>query len=108
MATYWLDMTRRIAEFEEASAGAPSMIYGSGFYGTFIAACLSSMDPVHCFVDRNPFRQGKTLLGKLIGSPESIPNKPFSVYVGLNPATAKQNIADIREWQERPYSYFFL
>jgi SAM-dependent methyltransferase len=108
MAAYWSEMTRRIAGFEAESVGAPAIIYGSGFYGTFIAACLANMDPVQCFVDRNPFRQGKTLLGKTIVSPESISDIPFSVYVGLNPITAKQNIADIQAWQTRPYSYFFL
>ncbi|MBC8123826.1 MAG: methyltransferase domain-containing protein [Gemmatimonadaceae bacterium] len=107
IAAYWSDITQRIAAFEADNQGTPSIIYGSGFYGTFLAACLTNLDLVYCFVDRNPFRQGKTLLDKPIVSPEELPDKPFPIYVGLNPSIARQSIEDIRQWQGRPYSYFF-
>ena len=109
IASLWSGLGSRIRQFEtQRPANEPSAIYGSGFYGTYIASCLSSLDNVRCFVDRNPFRQGHSLLGKPIIDPCELEESIQTVYVGLNPLTARQNIGDVDAWHDRDLSLCFL
>ena len=107
IARYWQAVGSRVRDFESSVAKNTRVaIYGSGFYGTFIAAALSHFERVVCFLDRNPYRQGKELLGKPVVAPSELPEKIDVIYVGLNPASARESIADLG-WQNRNYRYFF-
>jgi SAM-dependent methyltransferase len=108
IAEYWRGLGSRIQDYESAlPEGSRVAIYGSGFYGTFIAASLKHFPRVECFLDRNPFRQGKKLLGKPILAPDAFPEDFDAIYVGINPANARKSIADLG-WEARKYEYFFL
>jgi SAM-dependent methyltransferase len=89
LARYWAGLETRIAEAERAAGGAPAAVYGSGFYGAYIASTLRSTQPLRCFLDRSPFQQGKTLFGKPVLAPEQLPDDVRTLYVGLNPAIAR-------------------
>jgi SAM-dependent methyltransferase len=108
MAQYWTTFTRKLRAFEEAQGSQPSAIYGSGFYGTFIMTSLAHHANVVCFVDRNPYLQGKTLLDKPIVAPEQLPAHVRVVYVGLNPAIAAAEMAKLPAWADRPLQYYYL
>lgn len=103
---YWRDLGARVREFESSRKTYKAAIYGSGFYGTFIAAALRELARVECFLDRNPFRQGKHLMGKPIIAPDALSNSIDTIYVGLNPASARKSIAELG-WEGRDFWYFF-
>lgn len=109
LATYWQAFGDRVRAHEAGpGAGASaSAIYGSGFYGTFIASCLRNLDRVAVFVDQNPYRQKQTLLGKPIVAPEALPPDISNVYVGLNPRRAREELAKLAAWRGRSMTFFF-
>ena len=108
MAGYWQGFSNRVKEFEASQTAAQSVaIFGSGFYGTFIATCLNNLEKVVCFVDQNPHRLTQTLLDKPIVPPEQLPPEVEVVYVGLNPLRAQAEIRSIAAWQNKPHTYFY-
>lgn len=109
MANYWEGLARQIQVFEAKLAKSSEVaIYGSGFYGTYIASCLADQARIRFFLDRDPYRQSKKLYGKAIIDPESMPESIDTVFVGLNPAIARQNIEMISSWQARKIQFFYL
>ena len=109
IASYWSQLGGRIRRFEQQRpANEAVAIYGSGFYGTFIASCLENTNNVSCFLDQNPFRQGKELLGRPIISPQHLDASIRTVYVGLNPRAARKIIGDIDVWRDRDLEMCFL
>lgn len=100
LARYWQSLSIRLRAAERASGGTPAAIYGSGFYGAYIAKQLIRPEHVRCYLDRSPYQHGKTLLGKPIVVPEALPSDVGTLYVGLNPAIARQALADAR-WLDR-------
>jgi SAM-dependent methyltransferase len=109
LARYWIDIETRIRAFEALHCDSgPAAIYGSGFYGTFIASRLLNPDRITHFVDQSSFRQGKMLLDKPIVAPEQLPDDIKTVYVGLNMQTARAAIDDVKSWSGRHLDYFFL
>ena len=113
MATFWSQLADRIVRFEQEhlarlASGRQACIYGAGFYGNFIASCLRHPETISCFVDQNPFVQGRSLLGKPIVPPTAISKEVSCVYVGLNPTIARSVIADIPAWSDRQFDAFFL
>ena len=108
ISEYWQGLGSRIRSFEAAlPKDSQVAIYGSGFYGTFIASSLKHFTRVTCFLDRNPFRQGKQLLGKPIIAPEEFSQDFDAIYVGINPIGARQSMADLG-WDLRKYQFLFL
>jgi SAM-dependent methyltransferase len=108
MAAYWAGFAEKVSTFERAhGTTGRAAIYGSGFYGTFVVTCLQKRNRVSCFIDRNPFRQGKTLLGLPIVAPEELPADVTLVYVGLNPVHAREEIAKVESWRGRTLNYFY-
>ena len=108
MAVYWAGFAEKVSTFERAhGTTGRAAIYGSGFYGTFVVTCLQKRNRVSCFIDRNPFRQGKTLLGLPIVAPEELPADVTLVYVGLNPVHAREEIAKVESWRGRTLNYFY-
>lgn len=109
LAEYWSSASAQVQEFEAANGtGRRAAIYGSGFYGTFIATCLRDFSCIECFLDQNPHRQGGRLLDRPIVAPAQLSPDVELVYVGLNPRTARENIAGVREWANRSYRFFYL
>lgn len=91
LAGYWDAAGTRLAAAEAAApAGARAAIYGAGFYGAFIYASLARPDAVACFLDRNPHQQGRALFDVPIVAPENLPGDVGTLYIGLNPAIARQ------------------
>ncbi len=109
LVRYWNGLSERIQAFErDHAASGPAAIYGSGFYGTFIASSLEDPDRIECFLDGNPFRQARQLLGKPILAPERLPESIHTVYVGLNPVAARSIVDGIDSWKGRNHAYLYL
>lgn len=100
LAAYWMSVSGQLQSAERASADAPAAIYGSGFYGAYIASQLTEPGNLLCFLDRSPFQQGKTLMERPILPPEQLPEQVRTLYVGLNPAIARAAMADAT-WLDR-------
>lgn len=109
MGRFWRELTDRIHDYEAAHNGdTQAAIYGSGFYGTFIACTLTKPERIRCFLDRNPYRHGRRLLDRPIIDPDEMDRSISAVYVGLNPSGAKQAIESVAGWQNRTHDYFYL
>lgn len=102
LAHYWQSLSARLSAAERASGDASAAIYGSGFYGAYIAQQLARPEHVRCHLDRSPYQQGKTLMGRPIVTPEALPPEVRTLYVGLNPAIARQALADA-DWLDRAH-----
>lgn len=109
MSRFWSGSASRISHFEEQHVSSdPACIYGAGFYGTFIASCLKNPATVSCFVDQNPFMQGRRLQGKPIVAPVQLAKDVSTMYVGLNPTIARSVIGDMGCWSGRQFETFYL
>ncbi len=106
IAAYWRLFSSRVRGFELGHSGRQAAIYGSGFYGTFIASCLDQPQAIRCFLDQNPFRQGRSLLERPIIAPGALDEGIGVVYVGLNPKMARAEIAKVACWSGRALDYF--
>jgi trans-aconitate methyltransferase len=78
-----------------AALTPPVAIYGAGFYGSLAAARRRD---VTCFLDRNPYLQGKDHMGVSILGPEDCPPEVRSVLAALNPARAREILGDAPAW----------
>ena len=107
IALYWSSFLDRVREFECTNSERLAVIYGSGFYGAYIASALKNMSTIRCFLDRDPFKQGEFFFGKPIVSIEKMPNDIKVIYVGLNPQIARREIGKIPDWQKRDFDYFY-
>ena len=108
VAAHWLGMNQRIRQAEAALDGRPLAVYGSGFYGAYILATLRDASRVRCMLDASPFRQGRQLFGVPIVAPESLPADVHDMLVGLNPAIARQSVADMAWLRGREVRPAFL
>ena len=97
LARYWAGMTDHVRAAEKINLGVPSAIYGSGFYGAYIASSLEHPERLRCFLDSSPYQQGKVLFGKNILPPRNMPEDIRVLYVGLNPAIARKVMGDM-DW----------
>ncbi len=109
IAHYWRNLDTRLLNFEAEHRGRPAVIYGSGFYGSYIASCLRDVSHVMCFLDQNPHRQQEeTLMNKPILAPEQIPEAAEVVYVGLNPQIGRKAMAAMSLWETKEVEFCFL
>ena len=108
LSVFWGEVSARIRAFERQHAGNRAVIYGSGFYGTFIASCLENITNIECFLDQNPFRQSKKLLEKPILAPDAVQPGVDVVYVGLNPRIARGTIERLDVFKTHPRQFFYL
>jgi len=109
VAEYWRGAEANVRAFEAAlDADAGRAIYGSGFYGAFIASCLLHPEKVHCYLDQNPFLQGRIMNGKPVMAPVDLSADIKVLFVGLNPAHARKIIASVELLKQRALHYFFL
>lgn len=113
LAQFWSTLAVRIRR-AEASLRPPDpdtpdiAVYGSGFYGAYIATTLADPRRIRCFLDRSPFQQGRTLFEAPILAPEALPAAVRTVFVGLNPRIARDVMADQRWVQERGIRLVFI
>ena len=109
IAGFWQGAADRVQSFvAEQPQDRPLAVYGAGFYGSFITACLGGADKVSCFVDQNPFLQGRSFFGKPVVAPNDLSPEIDTLLVGLNPAHAESIIADISAFQSRTLRCFYL
>jgi hypothetical protein len=59
-------------------------------------------------LDQNPFLQGTESHGIPVLAPEQLPGEVKTLLVGLNPAHARNIIADIPALQTRELDHFYL
>lgn len=108
LADYWVNLGDRIRNSEYINQDKSVAIYGSGFYGAYIASMLQHPEKVHCFLDASPYQQGKTLMGYTILPPHQLPEQVSLLYVGLNPKIAKAVTSEMNWLKGRNLSMVFL
>lgn len=109
MASYWSNAAERVREQEaKLPPNVPTAIYGAGFYGAFVISCLKEPQRVVCHLDQNIYLHGRDLNGRPILAPTELPTHVHHVWVGLNPAHARQIIAQVDALKARSLSFLFL
>jgi ubiquinone/menaquinone biosynthesis C-methylase UbiE len=109
MGDFWRSAALRVKEFEKSDAASrQSAIYGAGFYGSFLASNLSSLESIVCFIDQNPFLQGNSLMQRPILHPRDLPSEVQVIYVALNPQHSRKIIQDIEYFYCKDISYFYI
>ncbi|MDC1160488.1 class I SAM-dependent methyltransferase [Luminiphilus sp.] len=108
MADYWSEIIGRIHAFEASIGDGELAIYGAGFYGNFIASVLKAPGKIQCFIDRNEYLQGASMRGIEVLSPANIPDSVTALFVGVNPAGARDAIKEIGEWEGKKLDIFYL
>jgi SAM-dependent methyltransferase len=94
LAAYWSEMDRHLSRAKHLNSDKIVAIYGSGFYGSYIACALAGHAKLSCFLDASPYQQGKTVLNLPVYAPELLPHDVQVLYVGLNPVIARQVMSE--------------
>jgi len=98
-----------VAAFErERGLGRRCAVYGSGFYGVFIASRLADRSELAYFLDRNPHQQTKRIFDLPVLPPDAIGDDVDVVYAGLNPARAREIVAGVGPLHRRAREFFYL
>ncbi|HZX68097.1 MAG TPA: class I SAM-dependent methyltransferase [Candidatus Elarobacter sp.] len=108
IAAFWSGARERIATFEQTVRGKRAAVYGSGFYGVFIAGALAHREQIAYFLDRNPHQQGKRVFDLAVRPPHEIGDDIEVVYIGLNPLRAREIVAGVEPLHRCPRRMFFL
>jgi SAM-dependent methyltransferase len=109
LAGFWAGAAERLRDAEQRVAGNGDVaVYGAGFYGAFIKCCLAEPERIRCFIDQNPYLQGRELDGAPIIAPDDLPGDIHNVFVGLNPANANRIIASVDAFATRDLAYFYI
>jgi SAM-dependent methyltransferase len=109
IADFWRSAASRIRAYEsEMTAQDNIAVYGAGFYGAFISASLAQPDRIICYLDHNPYLQGKQFNTRPILAPDQLPEDVTTLFVGLNPTNAKAIISDTSALAGRKLNYFYL
>jgi len=109
MASFWSNAAELVRSQEtHLPPDAETAIYGAGFYGAFIVSCLKEPQRVACHLDQNVYLQGRKLNGRPILTPAQLPGHIRNVWVGLNPAHARNIISQVESFTARQLSYLFL
>jgi len=109
IADFWRNASERIRAYEaRLENGERVGVYGAGFYAAFIAANLAHPGRIACYLDQNPFLQGKSMDGRPILAPGELPAGIHKLLVGLNPAHAKRIVAEIPALAARELDCFYL
>ncbi len=108
LALYWSGLSQHLQREQAKWLGQPSAIYGSGFYGAYIATTLASADQLRCFLDASPYQQGKTVLGFPVLEPQQLPADVKVLYIGLNPVIARKTVATMQWLQQRDIKIVYL
>jgi SAM-dependent methyltransferase len=108
LALYWRGLGQHLRKEQAKLLGQPSAIYGSGFYGAYIASTLVDTHQLRCFLDASPYQQGKTVLGLPVLEPEQLPADVKVLYIGLNPVIARKTVATMQWLQQRDIKIIYL
>ena len=109
VAAFWRSCATRVRAFEDnLTSDRMVAIYGAGFYGAFIRACLDRPEGVVCHLDQNPYLQGKPFNGSPVLAPSQLPDGIDTIFVGLNPAHARAIIADVPALVRPDLRFFYL
>ena len=106
----WVECGTRLDAFlrERPSSAGSLAVYGAGVFGSYLALQAGTVrQTITCFFDQNPFKLGKTHLGRPIVHPREIPPAVTDVLVGLSPARARDILAQAG-LLERPGLRFFF
>jgi ubiquinone/menaquinone biosynthesis C-methylase UbiE len=109
VAQFWQNIGTKIKDFEQSVQKTERVVvYGAGFYGAFITSCLQHPEKIAYIVDQNSFLKGRKINGVEVISPIDLPQDIRVILVGLNPTHAQKYIEEVREFQQRPFTYLFL
>ncbi|HEY3889178.1 MAG TPA: methyltransferase domain-containing protein [Caulobacteraceae bacterium] len=98
----------RLDQLFETNQRRATAIYGAGFYGAFLLARMSRRIKPVCCLDNNRHLWGKPLFDVPVAAPDSLPEGVEVVYVGLNPARARQIAASVPALQRPGLDLFFI
>jgi 2-polyprenyl-3-methyl-5-hydroxy-6-metoxy-1,4-benzoquinol methylase len=109
IGAFWQKAGTRIQDFErELPPNAVVALYGGGFYGTFIVSWLSHPERIQYIIDQNVFLHGRKIHGVPVIRPDELPRDVNTIFVGLNPNSAKQILQDINSFKDRDFLYFLI
>jgi SAM-dependent methyltransferase len=92
----------------EANLGRATAVYGAGFYGAFLLTRMAGRITPSCCLDNNHHLWGGTLFDVPVAAPDALPADVDVVYVGLNPARARQIAASVPALQRPGLDLFFI
>jgi len=109
LADYWRCAAAKVLARETELQDKDTIaVYGAGFYAAFISANMLSPERIICYLDQNPYLQGKKFNGRCVLAPCELPLDVNTVFVGLNPAHAAEIVAAIPALANRQLKYFYL
>jgi len=109
LADFWRSAAARVRAYEAGlTEEDKAAVYGAGFYGAFISANLAEPGRITCYLDQNPYLQGKEFNGCPILAPSELPENVKNMLVGLNPAHSRAIISSIPALVRRKLTYFYL
>lgn len=109
IVAFWRSGAERLRREEAAlPPNAPVAVYGAGVYGAYVYTRLARPERVACFVDRNPFLNGREYYGRPVVPPDALDPAVRHVLVGLNPGVARRAMADVAAWRGRAITYIYL
>lgn len=91
-----------------SNASRTTAVYGAGFYGAFLLARMTGCIRPVCCLDNNRHLWGKTLFDVPVAAPDALPAGVEVVYVGLNPARARQIAASVPALQRPGLDLVFI
>jgi SAM-dependent methyltransferase len=106
----WVECGARLHAFLGGRRPAPGTlaVYGAGVFGSYLALQAGpTRDAIACFLDQNPFKVGKTHLGRPILHPREIPPTVTDLLVGLNPARARDILTQAGLLERTGIRFFF-
>ncbi|HEX4198420.1 MAG TPA: methyltransferase domain-containing protein [Caulobacteraceae bacterium] len=92
----------------EANLGRATAVYGAGFYGAFLLTRMAGRIAPACCLDNNRHLWGNTLFDVPVAAPDALPADVDVVYVGLNPAHAREIAAAIPVLQRPGLDLVFI
>jgi SAM-dependent methyltransferase len=106
---FWGNIKSKIKSDEShEDINQPIAIYGAGIYGNYIYSSLENAERVSCFLDQNASLIGTTNHGVPILHPNELPGDVKTVFVGLNPKTARSSIAGIQSDRFQQSEFYYL
>ena len=108
LAQYWTNIDRSILEIEKKWSDKPTAIYGSGFYGTYVAKTLRNLNFVTCFIDKNPYQHDKNLFYLQVKPLDQIPKEVDRIYLAVNPIIASKVSDELQQTLNRTFEIFTL
>lgn len=108
ISRFWLGVGEFV-EREEKNLTSDIIIYGAGFYGSFLYSLIKDKSKISHFVDSNQFLQKKPLFNLEVKPLTTLSNIGESkVFVGLNPKIARQVIDQLKIENKDKIDFVFI